>query len=57
MGMVAWSGDPALQEMAGHITLFYRLQQSQSPRNDANIVPYKSFAAFVTIGKIFTPAG
>ena len=26
--------------------------QSQSPRNDANIVPYKSFAAFVTIGKI-----
>ena len=22
MGRVAWSGDPALQEMAGHITLF-----------------------------------
>ena len=31
---------------------FHRLMQSQSPRNDANIVPYKSFAAFVTIGKI-----
>ena len=52
MGIATWSGDPALQENGGAHHTFYRLQQSQSPRNDANIVPYKSFAAFVTIGKI-----
>ena len=52
MGMVAWSGDPALQEMAGHITLFIVCCKAKARGTMRTSSPYKSFAAFVTIGKI-----